>query len=168
MTDATMDAGASGKDKGDDKAKSSNKKLIVIGGLVVLLGCGAGGYFFFLKPKPAATEHKEEKKVTGFLEIKELLIGMAADTAQPIVGPQRFMKLHVMLEVADAKKIPALQALQPRIEDMFQIYLRELRPADLQGSAAIFRLKEELLRRVNLAVSPERVDAVLIKELLLQ
>jgi flagellar FliL protein len=168
MTDATMDTGSSANDKGAEKPKSSSKKLIMIGGLVVLLGGGAGGYFFFMAPKSSATEHKEEKKVTGFLEIKELLIGMAADTAQPNIGPQRFMKLHVMLEVADTKKIPILQALQPRIEDMFQVYLRELRPADLQGSAAIFRLKEELLRRVNLAVSPERVDAVLIKELLLQ
>jgi flagellar FliL protein len=168
MTDATMEGAASGKDKGAEKPKSSSKMLMIIGALAVLLGGGAGAYFFLFAPKAAPAEHKEEKKVTGFLEIKEMLIGMAADTAQPSVGPQRFMKLHVMLEVSDAKKVPALQALQPRIEDMFQVYLRELRPADLQGSAAIFRLKEELLRRVNLAVSPERVDAVLIKELLLQ
>lgn len=168
MTDATLDGSSSAKGKADEKPKTGSKLILIIGALVVLLGGGAGAYFFMMAPKAAPAEHKEEKKVTGFLEIKELLIGMAADTAQPSVGPQRFMKLHVMLEVADAKKIPALQALQPRIEDMFQVYLRELRPADLQGSAAIFRLKEELLRRVNLAVSPERVDAVLIKELLLQ
>ncbi len=168
MTDATLDASASANGKNAEAPKSGGKKLMIIAALAVLLGGGAGGYFLFMAPKHAPAEHKEEKKVTGFLEIKELLIGMAADTAQSNIGPQRFMKLHVMLEVSDAKKIPALQALQPRIEDMFQVYLRELRPADLQGSAAIFRLKEELLRRVNLAVSPERVDAVLIKELLLQ
>lgn len=168
MTDATADQAASAQSKGEEKPKGGGKMILILGVLVVLLGGGAGAYFFLMAPKAAPTEHKEEKKVTGFLEIKELLIGMAADNSQPGVGMQRFMKLHVMLEVADAKKIPALQALQPRIEDMFQVYLRELRPADLQGSAAIFRLKEELLRRVNLAVSPEHVDAVLIKELLLQ
>jgi flagellar FliL protein len=46
--------------------------------------------------------------------------------------------------------------------------MRELRPADLEGSAGMFRLKEELLRRVNLTVYPARVDAVLFKELLVQ
>jgi flagellar FliL protein len=51
---------------------------------------------------------------------------------------------------------------------MFQVYLRELRPADLEGSAGTFRLKEELLRRVNMAVHPAKVDAVLFKELLVQ
>ena len=51
---------------------------------------------------------------------------------------------------------------------MFQTYLRELRPSDLNGSAGMFRLKEELTKRVNYAVSPNQVSAVLFKEIVVQ
>jgi len=39
----------------------------------------------------------------------------------------------------------------------FQTYLRELRPSDLEGSAGLYRLKEELTRRVNVAIAPSRI-----------
>ena len=159
----------------DDKAdkaeapKDKSKMLILIIAAVVVLGGGIGGYFFLFAPKKDKAEHVEaEKKVTAFLDIKDMMIGMSPDTAQPTIGGARMMKLHVALEIADGKELPSIQALQPRIEDIFQVYLREMRPVDLQGSAAILRLKEELLHRVNLAVQPKKIDAVLIKELLIQ
>jgi flagellar FliL protein len=52
--------------------------------------------------------------------------------------------------------------------DLFQVYLRELRPTDLEGSAGIYRLKEELLRRINLEIQPHRVSDVLFKEIIVQ
>jgi len=152
---------------GSEKPKS--KMMLIIIAIVVSLGGGGGAYFFLLAPKKDKVEHAEaEKKVTAFLDIKDMMIGLSADTAQATIGGAHMMKLHVALEIADAKELPTVQALQPRIEDIFQVYLREMRPIDLQGSAAILRLKEELLHRVNLAVQPKKVDAVLIKELLIQ
>jgi flagellar FliL protein len=56
----------------------------------------------------------------------------------------------------------------PRIVDNFQIYLRELRVDDLRGSGGIYRLREELLARVNAAVAPVKVNDVLFKEMLVQ
>ncbi|HMH98365.1 MAG TPA: flagellar basal body-associated FliL family protein, partial [Bradyrhizobium sp.] len=55
-----------------------------------------------------------------------------------------------------------------RVTDIFTTYLRELRPADLTGSAGLFRLKEELTRRVNTAIAPSQVNAVLFKEIVVQ
>jgi flagellar FliL protein len=52
--------------------------------------------------------------------------------------------------------------------DTFQVFLRELRPTDLEGSAGTYRLKEELTRRVNTAIAPGRITAVLFKEMLVQ
>ena len=52
--------------------------------------------------------------------------------------------------------------------DNFQVYLRELRVEDLRGSAGIYRLREELLARVNSAVRPTKVKDVLFKEMLVQ
>ena len=51
---------------------------------------------------------------------------------------------------------------------LFQTYLRELRPTDLDGSAGLYRLKEELTRRVNVAIAPSRINAVLFKEIVVQ
>ena len=39
---------------------------------------------------------------------------------------------------------------------------------DLAGPAALYRLKQEMLARINLAVDPSRIDDVLFKEMLVQ
>ena len=61
-----------------------------------------------------------------------------------------------------------MRTLSPRIIDNFQVYLRELRVEDLRGSAGIYRLREELLARVNNAVHPTKVKDVLFKDMLVQ
>ena len=55
----------------------------------------------------------------------------------------------------------------PRLQDMFQTFLRELRPEDLAGSEGTYQLRTELLRRVNLVIAPSKVNAVLIEEMLI-
>lgn len=152
-------------DKSAEAAPKSKSKLIIIAAIVVLaLGGGGGGYFvLFAKPKP----HPEpEKKVTSFIDLKDMIIGMQPDTPSQERG--KFMKIKIALEVEDAKQVAVIQPLLPRVEDLMQIYLRDLRASDLQGTAGILRLKEELLRRVNLAVTPGRVEAILFKEIVLQ
>ena len=64
--------------------------------------------------------------------------------------------------------VQQIQPMLPRVMDTFQVFLRELRPTDLEGSAGTYRLKEELTRRVNTAVAPGRITAVLFKEMLVQ
>jgi flagellar FliL protein len=70
--------------------------------------------------------------------------------------------------VPDPHVVDQIKPLMPRVMDAFQTYLRELRPTDLDGSAGLYRLKEELTRRVNAAVSPNRITAVLFKEIVVQ
>ena len=64
--------------------------------------------------------------------------------------------------------IEQITPIMPRVMDAFQTYLRELRPMDLDGSAGLYRLKEELTRRVNLSIAPARINAVLFKEIVVQ
>ncbi len=45
----------------------------------------------------------------------------------------------------------------PRLQDLFQTYLREMRPEELRGSAGTYRLREELIARANVAVAPARI-----------
>ena len=54
------------------------------------------------------------------------------------------------------------------VVDSFQVYLRALRVEDLQGSAGILRLRQELLTRVADAAKPTEVRDVLFKEMLVQ
>ena len=144
------------------------KKLIMIGGGVVLLAVLGGGAWFMMK-KPSAEQlaaaeaAKNVKKPVSFVEMKDMMIGITGgQDRQPII------KIKVVLEIADAKVSDEIKPLLPRVEDAFQIFMRELRPSDLEGSAGMYRLKEELLRRVNVTVFPAKIDAVLFKELLIQ
>ena len=87
---------------------------------------------------------------------------------QGAAGRPTFLKLKLTLEMHDAAIAEHLQAEMPRMQDMFQGFLRELRPEDLAGSAGSFQLRAEILRRVNLIAAPGKVDAVLIEEMLVQ
>jgi flagellar FliL protein len=98
-----------------------------------------------------------------FYDLPEMLVNI--NTA----GRKRnFLKLRVSLELANEADIDVVANVLPRIVDNFQVYLRELRLEDLQGAAGIFRLREELLTRVNAAVRPAQVKDVLFKEMIVQ
>jgi flagellar FliL protein len=151
-------------------AGGKKKLIMMVGGAVALAALGGGGWFFFLK-KPSAEQMaaaelaKAAKKPAAFVEMKDMTIGISNGgeaNRQPII------KIKVVLEIADAKVSDEIKPLLPRVEDAFQVFMRELRPADLEGSAGMYRLKEELLRRVNVTVYPAKIDAVLFKELLVQ
>jgi flagellar FliL protein len=158
-------------EEGAAKAGGGKKKLImIVGGVVVLAALGGGGWFFFLKKPPAeqvaaAEAAKNAKKPVSFIEMKDMTIGI---TGGPQQERQPIIKIKVVLETADAKVSDEIKPLLPRVEDAFQVFMRELRPSDLEGSAGMYRLKEELLRRVNITVFPAKIDAVLFKELLVQ
>jgi flagellar protein FliL len=147
------------------KRKLPLKLMAIAGaGILVLGGAGAGAYFYFgggheeKKPELAAV------KPATFVDLPDVLVNLAgggADHAQ-------YLKVKIVLELPDAAVVPQIQPLMPRVMDAFQTYLRELRPTDLDGSAGLYRLKEELTRRVNVAVAPNRVTAVLFKEIVVQ
>lgn len=83
-------------------------------------------------------------------------------------GRPTFLKLKLTFEMHDEETVEALAAGAPRLQDMFQTFLRELRPEDLNGSQGSYQLRMEILRRVNLVLAPHKVDAVLIEEMLIQ
>jgi flagellar FliL protein len=151
-----------------DGASGGKKKLILFGavGLALFASLGGGGYFFLLRGKPDAGEEKVAvKKPVGFLDLREMMVNLASEAGQ---DRTRLLKFKVSLEVKDPKLIPEIQPLLPRVEDTFQVFVRELRASDLEGSGGLYRLREELLRRVNYAVYPAKVEAVLFKELVVQ
>jgi flagellar FliL protein len=126
--------------------------------------------FFASKPPPSDTndQSKVEEVVaplvqTTFFEIPDIIVNLNTSGRK-----SAFLKIKISLEIADPADIDVINQMLPRIVDNFQVYLRELRIADLQGSAGMYRLHEELLRRVNIAVRPAKVRDVLFKEMLVQ
>lgn len=146
-------------------APKSKFKLIAIVVAVLVLAAGGGAWFFlFSHPKDSHAEVKPEAKPLAFIDVPEILVNLAGNPGERV----QYLKTKVVLEVKDAAQVEKITPSMPRITDMFQTYLRELRSSDLNGSVALFRLKEELTRRVNAAVSPNQVNAVLFKEILIQ
>jgi len=162
IADGEVAEGAEGKKKG----RISKKLLIIIiAAVVVLLGGGAAAYIFLFSAPPPAEEHGEvaEAHPSFIFNLPTMTVNLQAEG-----GGEQFMKLTIALEVADEHVMEEIQPRMAKVVDAFQVYLRELRKSDLEGSAGIYRLKEELRRRVNVAIYPLEVQSILFKEILVQ
>ncbi len=170
---------------GGKKSRLPGKKLVLfagapIGGLVVILAV----LFFlgvFSGPEEEVHEvedqhaeavegehgaegssHRNAADVT-FVDLPEMLVNLNTSDGRII-----YLKLQVAIEISHDVEPHELDPIMPRVVDQFQLYLRELRLEDLQGSAGMFRLKEELLRRVNAAAEPIEVYDVLFRDMIIQ
>lgn len=145
----------------------SGKKLVlfvVLPAVLLLLVGGTGAFFLFGKKKPAPVAAKTPAvKQLVYYNMPEILVNLNSAGRR-----SSFLKMSISLELDSAADIPRIQAVMPRIVDNMQAYLRELRAEDLRGSAGLFRLREELLARINAAAQPAKVDDVLFQEVLVQ
>ncbi|WP_374469054.1 flagellar basal body-associated FliL family protein [Phenylobacterium sp.] len=189
VKEAPDEEGADGE--GGGKKKPPLKLLLIAGAAAILvLGGGGGAAFFLLKPKPdeahaeKGKEKKKEKKGKeekggkegegGGAQVREGPDGVVFYTMPDVVvnmqtaeGRSTFLKLKLTFELPDEEAVEALDPNMPRLQDMFQTFLRELRPEDLQGSQGSYQLRMEILRRVNLVIAPTKANAVLIEEMLI-
>jgi flagellar FliL protein len=160
--------------------------LIIIGAVVLVLVLGGGtAAFLLLSPHkaPAAAAHKPKKEAKksgdkkddkNGAEISDGPDGVVFYTPPDIVvnmqtadGRPTFLKLKLTFELPDHDTADTLDENMPRLQDMFQTFLRELRPEDLTGSQGSYQLRMELLRRVNLVIAPAKINTVLIEEMLI-
>jgi flagellar protein FliL len=165
---------ADSADLGGEEGNASVKRklplkliLMAAGGLVALSGIGGGAYYFFFagKSTTAAASAAEQVKPPVFLEMPDVLVNLSNNGG---TDRTQYLKVKVVLELPNRELSAQIEPVMPRLMDTFQTYLRELRPADLDGSAGLYRLKEELTRRVNAAIAPSRINAVLFKEIVVQ
>lgn len=180
-----FDAGAAGGGGGGKK----KLLLLIVVPLVLVLGGAAAAYFTGLADPLLAMFNKEAPAEEGapaegdheappakaaegeggaasqavMYELPEMLVNI--NTAG---RTKNFLKIKVSLELTNAEDINRIENVKPRIVDNFQVYLRELRLEDLQGAAGVYRLREELLNRVNVAARPAVVKDVLFQEMIVQ
>ena len=167
-------------EEGESTPKSGlNKKLLLVLLPVALLAIGGGLYFTGVIGGAKDETHVEgvehagdhakedhhdgaEKANAAFFALPDFIVNLSSNSGA------RFLKLKVQLELANEADLPAIEAITPRVIDQFQTYLREMRVEDLRGSAGIYRLRQELLYRVNIAAHPVKVTDVLFQEMLIQ
>jgi len=173
----------------EKKSISGKKMVIAVGGLVIVILVGLGVMSFFgggdempeedtgdaeiERMAQDAADKKDQERLEQdkpIEELKTLFLALPDQLYNLNTGGQgsSFLKAQISLEVDRESYIADLEAKMPRILDEFNAYMRELRPEDLQGAAGIFRLKEELLMRINQAVAPTRVKDVLFRQFLVQ
>jgi flagellar protein FliL len=163
--EAESDAAPDGEDEAAAKPKRKLPlKLIGIAAAALLLVGGGVAGFFMLHGAKEGQQAAEPVKPVAFFDLPDLLVNLSN------VGSDKtqYLKVKIVLELPDQTMVAQVQPVMPRVVDAFQTYLRELRPEDLEGSAGLYRLREELTRRINVAIAPSRINAVLFKEFVVQ
>jgi len=169
-------------------ASSRKKKLVILGAAAaaLLLGGGGGAYMMLGGSAEAAEgDHGAKAEAHGDegdddaaeggghggadaeaklpLDVPPILVNLRTPDGAP-----HFLKVHVMLVPGPKSNLEDLKKKLPILMDAYQPYLRELRPEDLSGSAAVYRVKEELMLRARDGIGPGQVDDVLVQELVQQ
>ena len=160
----------------EDTAKrpAPSRLPLVIGLLLALAGGGAGFYAAWdgLLPfggakqatgtgnAPARAEPAIDFADLVYVPIEPMVVSFADD------GRSRHLRFRAELEVPADEKAEVTRVM-PRIVDVLNTYLRALRVADLEESAALPRLRAQMLRRVQAVVGAARVNDLLVMEFVL-
>jgi len=150
-------------------------RIIVAAAAVLVLGAGAALWFTgvlthpgksvdaSVKSRDAVTPPAPVYPAPVYVEIPDIVANMSGGSHK-----QTSLKLTARLELARAADTDKVREAMPRIQDLFQAYLREMRPEDLRGPGGTYRLREELLGRANVAAAPSRIIDILFTQMIMQ
>jgi flagellar FliL protein len=166
------DHGAPAAEDGEKPAKKKGK-LLLIAIPVLLIGIGAGGWFSGVIPSLMGGKHKaaaDAGKPVVVAAAPPVYVDVPEIISNLNVPGKRasYVKLHAKLELGSKADEAPVTAAMPRIEDLFQTYIRDMRPDELRGSEGSYRLREELIDRASVAAAPAHVTDVLFLELIVE
>ena len=147
---------------------SGKRKLILLAVPIVLVVLLAGLWFTGLLPGWLGLSHPQQQATQKaqepvFIDLPEMVANLNGNPRRP-----SYVKLVARIEVARPEDADRVRQAMPRLQDLFQTYLREMRPEELRGSAGIYRLREELIARADAAAAPARITDVLFTQMLIQ
>lgn len=144
--------------------KPWKRPAVLAGAAVVTLVCGGLGAFAYQRMESPSEGHEEVEaaKSSSYVEVPPLIVNLRGGSES------RFLKLRFIAVAANDETADEVKAKLPVVLDALQPFLRELRPEDLDGSAAVYRIKEEMMRRTNDAIGPDKVTDILIQDLVQQ
>jgi len=153
----------------EPQKSGTQRRLILLAVPVIVAGVGAGLWFTGVLPRLLGFGHTESKAEAAkpvapiYVDLPEMVANLNSNPHRP-----NYVKLQSRLEVAKQEDVEVVRSAMPRLQDLFQTYLREMRPEELRGSAGTYRLREELIGRANLVAAPAHVTDVLFIQMLIQ
>jgi flagellar FliL protein len=152
----------------EPKAPVDRRRLVMLAVPILLGVLLAGLWFSGLLPRwlgfahpPQAAMQKAPPPV--YVDLPEMVANLNSNPRRP-----SYVKLVARIEVATPDDAERVRQAMPRLQDLFQTYMREMRPEELRGSAGVYRLREELIARADAAAAPARITDVLFVQMLIQ
>ena len=151
----------------DAAPKKKSKKPLLIG-LVLAFLLGGGGFYatwagLILAGDSSHAEAAAEPNPLPdirFVPVESVIVS---------IGPGedgRHLRFTAQLEVAGSHA-DEVTTLLPRIVDVMNGYLRAIDPAEFDDSAALVRMRAQLLRRIQIVTGDGRVRDLLVTEFVL-
>ncbi len=103
-------------------------------------------------------------KTRRYMDIPEAIQATLYDEQQRPV----FLSIRVSFELQLDNDRDEIAKVIPIILDSTQSYLRSIRPSELNGTQGIYRVREEMIFRINRIIAPVVINDVLFKEFSLQ
>lgn len=153
----------------DENSAGNKQKLSILAVILAVLLIAAAGGAYFLWPNAYPWAEKTGAGASADVSEKSLIdVPPMVVNLRSSDGRVQMLKLHFMLVAAGPGRVDAIRGKLPIYLDALQPFLRELRPEDLNGSAAVYRVKEEMLSRSIDAFGDGAVRDVLIQDLIQQ
>ncbi len=163
------------KKEEDGKASVKRSKMPVIIGLLLAILGSSGGFYAVqsgllfaaeshagISGVPAADPHLRIVSLpdVAYVPIEPLVISLGDGMSG------RHLRFRAELEVVPPYQ-SEIEQMMPRVVDVLNSYLRAVELEDLTSSAALLRLRSQMLRRVQVVTGGDRINDLLIMEFVL-
>ena len=160
MSEGEAPAADLGADASRFRLKLSRRSVIL--GVPVLLAVIAAGAWRLGILSPLIGGSRQQPVPPAVVQLPEMIANLNSDPKHP-----RYIKLKAQLETPQSD-VAQVQIAMPQLVDIFQTFLREVRPEELQGAIGTYRLRQELIARAAIVLAPAHVTDVLFGEILVQ
>ena len=140
---------------------ASSGKLPILIGVVLACLLGAGG--FFVTSTGLLGGKAQDEPIVGDLPDIAFVPIPPVTVSLPPSAQGDHLRFTAELEV-NAPHGGEVADLMPRIVDVLNGYLRAVDPASLQETAALVRIRAQLLRRIQIVTGEGRVRDLLVSE----
>jgi len=142
-----------------DQTPAKRSKLPLLIALVLFLAASAGGFFAtfsgvlsvasLIGGKMSENDAMQVAAISTptYVSLGEIIVPLGPD------AKAEFLLMTSEIEVAP-EDVSTFEALLPRIQDLFNTYLRAVEARDLEQPNATMRLRDQLLRRLRVIAEP--------------
>lgn len=152
------------EDVDNGRAHSKSKKPLLIGVAIVALLSGLGVVYLKLRSTSTSEIHNISDTKTVFIPMEDITVNLR----QGVENNAAWLKIKVTLEVNGQVNYDKVTQMMPKIIDIFQTYLKELRKNDLDGSFGIYKIKDEMIMRINNILYPAKIEGILFQDFMIQ